>query len=173
MQSDRLDAVRSILRAVIRVVTWIAAGALVIIVLTTVIHVVGRYLFNRPLTGSVEISQMMLVITAFFAVAYTELEKGHISFDEVVTRFPSRARAVTMSIMYFAGAAYFFVLSWQEVLLGISFLIPRIGDTNVLHIPIAPAMFIIAIGAVLMGVEMLLKCFSPLSSEDGMKAEEN
>ena len=171
MEPDRLAAIRSWLHAVIRVVTWIAAAALVIIVLTTIIHVVGRYLFNYPLTGSVEISQMMLVITAFFAIAYTEVEKGHISFDEVVIRFPLRARAITMSIMYFAGAAYFFVLSWQEVVLGISFLIPRIGDTDVLHIPIAPAMFIIAIGAVLMGVEMLLNCFSSLSPEDDKKTE--
>lgn len=171
MQPDKLGAIRSSLHAVIRVVTWIAAAALVMIVVITVIHVVGRYLFNYPLTGSVEISQLMLVATAFFAVAYTEVVKGHISFDEVVDRFPQRARAITMSIMYLAGAAYFIVLSWREVVLGISYLVPRIGETDVLHIPIAPTMFIIAIGAVLLGVEMLLNCFSPLSPEDGMKAE--
>jgi TRAP-type C4-dicarboxylate transport system permease small subunit len=172
MKPDRLRAIRDGLHAVIRVVAWIAAASLVIIILTTVIHVVGRYLFKSPLTGSIELIQLLLVVTVSFSIAYTEVTKMHVSFHELVDRFPRRAHAVVFSIVYFVGAAYFIVLSWREVVQGISFLMPIIGDTDVLHIPIAPFYFVIAIGALLLGIEMLLNCFSPKPLENSLKTGE-
>ena len=71
------------------VFTWVGAAALIILVLTTFANVVGRYLLRMPLTGAVEISQLFLVVTVFFGVAYTEVRKQHVTFDEVVVHFPA------------------------------------------------------------------------------------
>ena len=91
MLLNGLRAFRRILHATIRVVTMVALGALSIMVTIIVINVIGRYLFNRPFMGTVEIVQLLLVITVFFSVAHTEVRKAHISFNEAVRRFPRGA----------------------------------------------------------------------------------
>jgi TRAP-type C4-dicarboxylate transport system permease small subunit len=156
------------------VFTWMGAAALIILVLTTFVNVLGRYLLRKPLTGAVEISQLFLVVTVFFGVAYTEVRKQHVTFDEVVAFFPRGLRAITIGTMYFLVAVYALVMSWQETLLAISYMLPAIRVTDVLKIPIAPAMFIIAIGSLLWGIELLLNALSPLEAfehEDIKKQE--
>jgi TRAP-type C4-dicarboxylate transport system permease small subunit len=174
MQSNPLVSIRKGLHSVIMVFTWIGAAALIILVLMTFANVLGRYLLRKPLTGAVEISQLFLVVTVFFGVAYTEVRKQHVTFDEVVTLFPRRLKAVTVSIMYFLVAGYALVTSWQEVLLAISYMVPRIRVTDVLKIPIAPAMFVIALGSLLWGIELLLNAFSPLEAfeQEDIKKQE-
>ncbi|MFC1867268.1 TRAP transporter small permease [Thermodesulfobacteriota bacterium] len=171
MQLVRLRAIRRVLHVVIRVTTWMAAAALGIMISIIVINVIGRYLFGRPFMGTVEIVQELLVITVFFSVAHTEVRKSHISFDEVVARFPRRARSILTSVVCFVAAVYFFLMSWQEVVLAGKYMRPVISGTDVLHIPIFPFVFIIAIGAILLGLEMLLNGFFLISSEDGKKDE--
>jgi TRAP-type C4-dicarboxylate transport system permease small subunit len=174
MQSSLLGSFRKGLHAVIMVFTWIGAAALIILVLTTFANVLGRYLLRKPLTGAVEISQLFLVVTVFFGVAYTEVRKQHVTFDEVVAFFPRRLRAITIGAMYFLVGGYALVMSWQETLLAISYMTPAIRVTDVLKIPIAPAMFVIAIGSLLWGIELMLNALSPLAAaeqEDIVKQE--
>jgi len=174
MQSNPLISIRKGLHSVIMFFTWIGAAALIILVLTTFSNVLGRYLLRKPLTGAVEISQLFLVVTVFFGVAYTEVRKQHVTFDEVVALFPHRLRAITIGVMYFLVGLYALVTSWQETLMAISYMVPAIRVTDVLKIPIAPAMFVIAIGSLLWGIELMLNALSPLAAaeqEDVKKQE--
>ena len=174
MQPNGLGTIRRVLHAVIMGTTWIGAAALIILVLVTFTNVIARYILRRPLMGAVEVSQLFLVVTVFFGVAYTEVRKQHVTFDEVVAFFPRRLRAITIGIMYFLVGLYALVTSWQETLLAISYMVPSIRVTDVLKIPIAPAMFVIAIGSLLWGTELLLNALSPLAAaeqEDIIKQE--
>ncbi len=166
MQLGRLETVRRSLHAIIMVATWIGAAALIVLVLVTFANVIARYLLRKPLIGAVEISQLFLVVTVFFGVAYTEVRKQHVTFDEVVAFFPRRLRAITIGAMYFLVGVYALVTSWQETLLAISYMIPSVRVTDVLKIPIAPAMFVIAIGSLLWGMELMLNALSPLAAAE-------
>jgi len=166
MEGERLNTIRRGLHAVIMVTAWIGAAALIILVLVTFANVIARYVLRKPLMGAVEISQLFLVVTVFFGVAYTEVRKQHVTFDEVVALFPRRLRAITIGAMYFLVGAYALVMSWQETLLAISYMVPAIRVTDVLKIPIAPAMFVIAIGSLLWGMELMLNALSPLAATE-------
>jgi len=166
MEGERLNTIRRGLHAVIMVTAWIGAAALIILVLVTFANVIARYVLRKPLMGAVEISQLFLVVTVFFGVAYTEVRKQHVTFDEVVALFPRRLRAITIGAMYFLVGAYALVMSWQETLLAISYMAPAIRVTDVLKIPIAPAMFVIAIGSLLWGMELMLNALSPLAATE-------
>lgn len=175
----RLDSIRKILHKIIMIITWIGGFSLIILVVVTFLNVIGRYIFRRPLQGAVEISQLLLAITVFFAITYTEVRKQHVTFDEVVNRFPIRLKAIILGIIYFIVALFAFILSWQETLLAVSYCIPSVRVTDVLKLPIAPVMFIIAIGAFLWGLELILNSFTPISSsqkedvitQEGIKIE--
>jgi len=171
VQSDWLQATRRGLRAVIRVVNWIAGVALVVILLILVANVFGRYVIVKPLQGTLEIVAVSLIVLVFFAMARTEVDKAHISVTVVVEHFPRRAGSILLSIMYFLGAVYLIVLGWRAGVLGVSSLFPRIKETDVLNIPLAPFLFVMALGVVLLSLEMLLDCFQPLPPEGDKRDE--
>lgn len=153
------------------VLTWLAAATLCLMVVVIVINVVGRYLFKLPLQGTVEIVELALVITVVFAFSYTEIENGHVTMDEVVARFPRRARTILIRIMYFGAAAFFLIMGWRAAVLSISYAIPILRVTDVLKIPIAPLIFIVAIGAGMFGLVLTAKGFFPPSAGEGQKDE--
>ncbi len=70
----------------------VAVIALAALAVVTVVDVGGRYLFNKPLLGTVEMSEFLMVILSFGALALAELRNSHITVDFFVTR-ASRARA--------------------------------------------------------------------------------
>ncbi len=49
------------------------------IVILTVRHALGRYLFNAPVTGNIAISNFAVVISIFLCMAYTMQQDGHIT----------------------------------------------------------------------------------------------
>lgn len=171
MAGHKLMPIRERLHAVVRVMTWISAAALALMVLVTFANVIGRYLLGRPLKGSVEMVEAMMVVAVFFSLAYTETLHGHVSMDEVVARFPRRARAVVLSIMYFAAAAFFFVVAWRDCVLALSYMRPIVRVTDVLRIPMGPFLFVIVVGAVVFGLELLLNGLSPLPDPSGGPGE--
>jgi TRAP-type C4-dicarboxylate transport system permease small subunit len=97
-----------------------------------------------------------------------------VTFDEVVALFPRRLRAMTIGIMYFLVGVYALITCWQEALLAVSNMIPSMRVTDVLKIPIAPAMFIIAIGTLLWGIDLFLNALSPLEAaqQEDIKKQE-
>lgn len=171
MRLHKLNAIRRILHTAIRGITWAAAAALASMVALLVINVVGRYIFNRPFMGTVEIVQVLLVITVFFSVAHTEVRKAHIIFDEAVSRFPRAAQTIVMSAVSFISAAYFILMAWREVVLADSFIRPVMTGTDVLRIPYFPFCILIALGAILLGLEMLFNGIFLLSSRQGNEEE--
>jgi TRAP-type transport system small permease protein len=167
MPGDGLLPIRKGLHAVVMVISWISAAALSVMVLVIFVNVLGRYLFGMPLKGSVEVVEATLVVVVFFSLAYTETLHGHVTMDEVVARFPRRARAIVMSIMYFAAAAFFFIMAWRDGVLAVSYMKPIVRVTDVLHIPVGPFIFIIAVGAVIFGLELLMNGLCPVAASSG------
>lgn len=163
--------IRRGLHALIRVVLWVAELALGLAALTVIINVFGRYVFKTPLKGAVEIVQLLLVIIVYFSVAYTEVRKGHVTMDEVVGHFPRWIKLILTSIMYFAAGVFILIMGWQSWILAVEHTQPVLRVTDVLHLPIAPVVFVMAIGMVLFGLELLLNAFSPLSRKDSNKKE--
>jgi TRAP-type transport system small permease protein len=172
MTGDKPMPIKEGLHAVVMVMTWISAAALALMVLVTFANVIGRYLLGMPLKGSVEMVEATLVVVVFFSFAYTETVHGHVTMDEVVARFPRRARAIILSFMYFAAAAYFFIIAWRDGLLAVSYMKPIVRVTDVLRIPMGPFIFVIAVGAVIFGLELLLNGLRPVPASDGGHREE-
>jgi TRAP-type C4-dicarboxylate transport system permease small subunit len=48
-----------------------------------------------------------------FAIAWTQILKGHIQVDFIVMKIPDRPRAVIDAIMTLFGIAFFILLAWQ------------------------------------------------------------
>lgn len=96
-----------------RVINYVGAGVLAVMMFLTATDVILRYVFNRPLKGSFEITSFLMAIVIPFAMAYCAVKKGHISVDILVTRFPKRAQAIVSSIVYLISLGLLSLITWQ------------------------------------------------------------
>ena len=94
---------------------WISiiAGSLIILVtILIVIDAVGRYLFNKPLTGGVEISILLSAFIVFLGLAYALIQGAHVQFTLFEVMFPPRVRRICdifinlMGMLFMALAFY-------------------------------------------------------------------
>ncbi len=92
----------------------VASAILALMMLLLAADVIGRYFFNRPVLGSIEITEFMMATMVFFGLAYTRMHKGHINVDILIGRLPSRAQAVINSITTFATLGVFALISWRS-----------------------------------------------------------
>lgn len=145
----------------IKAATWASAVAMVILALVTAVNVFARYLFHKPMAGAIELSSLLLVATVFFGMAYTEVCKQHIIFTMVVDRMSIFFKSIITRIMRLIGAIFFIVLGWQSIVLAFHYMRPMPRMTNVLHIPLYPAILVIAFGSFLMALQLLLEGFFP------------
>ena len=60
---------------------WIAAAALVILMMVTVVDVFMRYLFNRPIRASLDAVEVMMLVFVFNGMAAAFFGRRHIVID--------------------------------------------------------------------------------------------
>ncbi len=63
-----------------------------------IVDVGGRFLFNKPIAGNIELTEMLMVFSIYFGMAYTQREKGHVGMDLFVTTI-LRGRAYHLNNM--------------------------------------------------------------------------
>ena len=141
-------------------INLIGAGLLAVMMLLSTADVIGRYLFNNPIPGALELSGFMLVIVVFFGAAYAQVLKRHVSVDLLLAWLPQKAKPFFSLVSYFIGLSLFSLIAWQTVL-SAGFKMQGNEVSSVLRIPVWPFMGIVAAGSALLALVLLidlLKC---------------
>ena len=92
---------------------WVAGTAIVAMMLLTCADVVLRYL-RRPIPGTYELVCFLGAAAVAFAMAYTSVEKGHVSVRFVVDLFPHKIQGLIDSITSGFGLFLFALIAWQS-----------------------------------------------------------
>lgn len=147
---------------------WIAAAALIIMMLLTTLDVILR-LFKSSVPGTYEIIGLLGAVVTSFSLGYTSVEKGHIAVDFLVMRFSPKAQALIGSANAILATVLFGIITWQSLLYGIDLL--KKGQVSpTIQIPMYPFVFGIAAGCgiltLVLVVEFLhgLRCFRDLKN---------
>lgn len=90
----------------------VSAAVIAFIMLLTCADVLLR-LFGKPIPGTYELVGYFGAVIVAFAMAWTSIERGHISVEMVVDRLPRRARHFVEALGAAAGAVLFGLLAWQ------------------------------------------------------------
>lgn len=81
-------------------------GMLVLIItFTVIIDIVGRNLANKPLTGTVDISRLLLSLILFLGLAYAQRTGAHVRITLFYRYLPSRVVQL-MEVIVFAGGLF-------------------------------------------------------------------
>ena len=157
------ELIERVTRPVVSLLKIIAMGILFIMMLLTATDVIGRYVFNRPLTGAIEIVEFMMAVMVAFGIAYCALKDGHVSVDLVVMHFSRKTQAVIESITSCAALVFFILITWQNVIYIQDQYLSKL-KTPVLHIAVYPFVALVAIGLAALCLVLLLLFIRNLSA---------
>ena len=128
---------------------------LFLMMMITAVDVIGRYVFNKPLTGGFEITEMLLAALIYCGLPLVSQRREHIvidTFDPLMSARVKRALDVVAEIvcsLTLGGIGYLIFRRAARV--------AEYGDTtSVLKWPLAPV-------AYLMGTMILIACLIHLS----------
>lgn len=104
-----------------RVVEYLMAAALAIMVVTVFGNVVLRYAFNTGIAASEEIARLMFVWLVFLGAILALRRHAHLGVETVQARLPRKLRracAVTSHILMLYGLWLFLHGSWTQTVIG-------------------------------------------------------
>lgn len=91
----------------------LAAVAFAAMMFVTVVDVVGRYGFNRPLTWSFDLMTQYLMVGGFFLViSAAQASRQHVSIDLIARRLPPRVRAAALAPAFALACLMMAVIAW-------------------------------------------------------------
>ena len=142
-------------------VLGIAASALLLcLMLVTFVDVVARYLFNRPIRGAFELTELILLVLIFAGLPLVSHADEHVTMDFIDRMLPARAVPVLIRAVHGLVAAVFFFLTWQVLIKAAR--IAGYGDTtDVLRIAVGPFVYFMAAMIGLTGLVHVFKVFVP------------
>ena len=76
---------------------WLSAagmGVFMLMVFLTFVDVFLRYWFGKSINGTVEITELMMVIVVFSSIAYTQWQKSHVTMDILTSKLTEPRRAL-------------------------------------------------------------------------------
>ncbi|HOO38685.1 MAG TPA: TRAP transporter small permease [Deltaproteobacteria bacterium] len=136
-------------------VNWVAAAAVVFMMLITTADVIMRA-FRHPILGTYEIVGFTGVVVIAFSLPYTSIQKGHIAVEFLVQRLPWLARVIINIINAFISIVLFAVIAWQCAKYAETMKIS--GEvSSTLQMPTYPFLYGISFGCLLLCVVLFIE----------------
>jgi TRAP-type C4-dicarboxylate transport system permease small subunit len=138
-------------------VLGIAASALLAcLMLVTFVDVVARYLFNRPIRGAFEVTELLLLVLIFAGLPLVSHADEHVTMDFIDRWLGPRGRATLDRVISLLVAALMFFMAWQVWIRAGR--VSSYGDaTDVLRILYGPFVYFMAAMVALAGLIHLYK----------------
>lgn len=140
----------------IDVTQFITNMFLLFIMLLISFDVIGRNLFNKPIKGAFELTELGAALLVFFALAVTHRQGEHITIDFLVDRFSKKIRNWLVAIIEFCIAIVLLYMSWHMYDFGLRSMARNTTTTDLL-IPIYPFLIIAAITLIIFAITAIIK----------------
>ena len=147
-------------RRVERVLGVAASTILLVMMLLTFGDVVLRYLFNRPLAGAFEVTELLLLVLIFAGLPLVTYADEHALMDFIDRLLGPRGTAVLERIVQALCAAVMFLLAWLVWLKADRIWAYR-DATDVLRIVYGPFVYFMAVAIGVTGLIHLYKAAAP------------
>jgi len=145
------------------IATWVCnfgMYALVIMVLAVVADVLMRVL-KVGITGLNELQIFMLVAVTFLSIAFVGVKKGHLTIELFVSKLSPPHQAVSRTINDIFGLVIMVLITWQSFVYGLH---SMPVSTQILHLPLSAAIFIITLGSGLLSIVIIADLLEDLGT---------
>jgi TRAP-type C4-dicarboxylate transport system permease small subunit len=117
--------------------------------------VIGRYVFNKPIAGTMEISEVLMAGMVFLSWAYTQRTGGHVRVELVISRYSAQARAIANFVTLFLALVLFSAIVWQSAIIAMK-CVQEHRILRIVEIPVGPFYFLVPVGAFFLCLEFII-----------------
>jgi len=139
-----------------RVMNRAASVALFCMMFLTIADVFLRKVFSWSILGTVEVTEFLLLILVFFALAQTEVLNGHVKVDLVMGRFSERIQAIVDMITQVI-CFLLFGLFTSSALVYSEKMREAAEVSQDLWIPKYPFVYVVVAGCAILSLALLIK----------------
>lgn len=130
----------------------------------TVCDVIGRYIFNSPVKGAAELTEVLLAATTYLGLGAVALSDEHVTVDLLTDRLPDRVQPPRQLITGLLAGVVLAIVSWRLWVYA-----DQIGSyggsTSTLGLPVAPLGYFCAlcaaVGAVITAALPIRRILNP------------
>lgn len=142
-----------------RVLYGLSKIVLFILMWLTCLDIVGRELFNKPITGTYELTGLMMVVIVFLSLSITQYYQEHIDITFLSDKLSPKAQAILSMVVYLVCFLFLIVLVWQFILYA-----QKLWQGNYissdLRIPFSPFAIIASLGMIIFALSLLRDFFA-------------
>jgi TRAP-type C4-dicarboxylate transport system permease small subunit len=131
-----------IINSVSQYMGYVATSVLTLMMLLTVSDVFGRYFINHPIPGTTEISELMMVVVVFPAMAWCTVARRHVKVDLIMSYLPKRVQMIIDTITLLIALGGYVIVTWRSFIESTA----TSSVTGLLKIPYMPFFGILTIG---------------------------
>lgn len=147
-----------------RIMNNISVVMMLLLTAVTIIDVTGRFFLNKPLPGTIEVTELSLVLIVFLAFGFTEYYEEHIVIDTVYELMPKAVKKILYMVAGLISFAIILLMSWQLYVYAGRMLAGHY-ETGVLKIPYYPVVVAAAIGSLTYSMAILSNMIKFYKSE--------
>jgi TRAP-type C4-dicarboxylate transport system permease small subunit len=140
----------------------VAGWVLMLLMGYTVVDVVLRYVFNRPFSGSLEITEFAMSAIVFLGIAYCGWVGGHVAVDILERPLDNPRLRFVSVILTFIGAVLFAAIAW---LTAVEALTSMHRISNMMRWPHYPFQLTVAFGAAMYSIVLFIQSLHLLQRE--------
>ena len=140
-----------------RILNYTGTGVLGLMMLLIVVDVLGRYLLNRPIKGSIELVEYFMIIVGSLGHAWCTLHGAHAKIDLVVMRFSSKVRLIIDINTHCLCLVIYILLVWQGFLEAWDMAFLYEDVSTVLEIPVYPFYFLFTFGFLMLCLATIVR----------------
>ena len=150
------------------------SGALVfLMMISIIIDVVMRHIFNAPTTWADEVSCYLLVAITFLGAAYTLNLDGHIRVEAIIMKLNPSIRRHVETALDIIGFVFLFIFTWQAFkLVADSYTSVRIAPT-LLRTPLYIPQLFFSVGIAWFALQLAGKILRRFGAAGGPDTEES
>lgn len=135
----------------------LVAGAVVFLMMLLVVaNAVGRYVFNAPINGTLEITESMLTVLVFLSLALTQYEGGHIHVVLLVKTFSPFWQKLAIVVALVLGAILFAWSSYAVWTFAMKSYVMDEHEWGAIQFPLYPVKFVSFVGLLLLTIQFVI-----------------
>ena len=115
MNAGKAELLDKGVRSAANILLYVCCGALFLLMLIGTADVTGRYVFNRPVTGTLEASEILMATAVLLGLAYVQVNKANVRVTIVYDLCSPRLQTIMDFVVSILALALFGLVMWQGI----------------------------------------------------------
>ena len=157
MSNKQLCIVIGRLYRTVRYTSGIVASICIFIMVCTIVpDSIGRFFFNKPLYGTLELNMLLMSAIVFLSLAWTQSQRGHVRVEILISKTSPNSQVILNMICWILGFVFFLAITIGGTSDAIHSVIIGENLWGVKKFPLWPGKILAAFGSALLCIQFLI-----------------